>query len=688
MNRVISIFLRHWKSLLVLNLIVFGVAAFKIKLSPKTWSSNAQLIMPSNNDNLNANLGTLGSLNGSNTTFLPTVNPLIAQQSILTSNIVMETVLAKDPEKADFPRVNRYKNLFEVEIVDQSTTFNLSVIGSSPELALERANNWIEAYQQRLNELRKQKSIAHVDFNQQELTKAKQNLDRAQQKLAQFEESSGLVSYEEQTTGIVELIDQLTAAKYQAEVKMKANEQKVIALSTRLELNPTQAIQSVSLSENQDYQAVKTKLQQVEITLHQLLTSRTEADPRVQNLRLQQKKLQNQLQQYVQQTAGASKVDITVANNSGRTALIQQLIAAETEADAQRLEAEKLDNKIHQLQASLKVMPNSKINLQKLQKEKDIAEGVYQGLIAKIQQTKIDAFNAYPQVQVVEPPTMDSKPVSPHIMLIQLNALLASIVGSTTIILWLERRNPLLNVEDLNTCDFPIVGHIRQLKHFGRLLQDKELRSNLIFQPNMELELDFQRLASTISLQPIENRRLLVTSAMSGEGKTTVTIGLAKALVDLGFRVLMVDADFHKAELSNSLADMKLNTCPDQPLELIPNLYLQTVKSQQPNTAALIRQGRFERGLQLAESVDHYDYLIIDSAPLCLTSETALMAGAISNILFVVRPNVSERNLVHSGFEQLNQHHANILGLVVNGIETTSPAHHNNTYRSLEAVQS
>ena len=692
MNRVISILIRHWKSVLVLNLIVVSVAASKIKVSDKTWSSNAQLIMPSNSGNLNADLGTLGSLNSSNTSFSSTVNPLIAQQSILTSNVVMEKVLAQDPEKADFSRVNSFKKLFEVEIVEQSNTVNLNVIGSSPELAHKRANNWIEAYQQRLNELRKQESSARVDFNQNELNQAKQNLEKAKGQLAEFEESSGLVSYEEQTTGMVQMIDQLRAAKYQAEVKMKANQERVAALSNRLNLNPTQAIQSVSLSENQDYQAVKTKLQEVEIALNQLLSTRTEADPRVKSFRSQQKQLQQQIDQYVQQTAGTDPVDITVANNSGRTNLIQQLIAAETEVDAQRLEAEKLDSKIAQLQSSLNAFPNSKITLEKLQKEKDVADGVYKGLIAKIQQTKIDAFNAYPHIQTIEPPSIDTKAVGPNILLIQLNALLASILGSITLLLYLEKRNPLLNAADLNNCGLPILGHIHQLKHFGRFIsieELRELRRNLIYQYNTEL--DFQRLASSISLQPIENRRLLVTSAMSGEGKTTVTIGLAKALVDLGFRVLMVDADFYKAELTNSLIDTELQNIPDKPLELIPNLYLRAVQSlQQPqaNTAALVRQGRFEQGIELAESVDHYDYVIIDSGPVCMTSETVLMARAVSNTLFVVRPNVSERNLVYSGFEQLNQHQAKILGLVVNGIEAKSPTYNKNTYRSLEPARS
>ena len=172
----------------------------------------------------------------------------------------------------------------------------------------------------------------------------------------------------------------------------------------------------------------------------------------------------------------------------------------------------------------------------------------------------------------------------------------------------------------------------------------------------------------------MENRRLLVTSAIPGEGKTTITLGLAKALADLGFRVLMIDGDFHKGELTNSLPYLALEKVPGKPIQVTSNLYLQTKNTwpEENNTAALVKQGKFEEHLESIEIADDYDYVIVDSAPVSLTSETALMATTISNVLYVVRPNISERNSVYASLEQLRQHNAKILGLVINGVESNS----------------
>ncbi|MDJ0532700.1 MAG: P-loop NTPase [Xenococcaceae cyanobacterium MO_207.B15] len=671
MKRIASIITRHWKPLLAFNLLVISFTIVKIKSSSKIWEANAQLIMPERTGNLNANLGTLGSLN-SGDTFSSQVNPLIAQESILTSDVLMQQVLASDPEKEEFPSLRSYKNLFQVEIADKSTTIDLTVSASSPELAQERAEKWIEIYQQRLNQLRKEDSQARINFSQKELEQTKQELEEAQRKLAQFEQASGLVDSDEQTSGIIQLIHQLSAAKYEAQVNAEANWKKVQALSARLGLTPSQAISSVSLSENQNYQSIKQKLIEVDIELGQLTTIRTDADPQVQELRLQRDQLRNQLKQYVQQGVAEAKIDTTVANNAGRTNLIQELILAETEAQAQTKEAEKLGNELEKLQGTLTTIPVNKNILQNLQKEKDVAEGVYQGLIAKLQQAKIDAFNTFAHVQVLEPPLADPKPVEPKIMLIQLNAFFAAVVGSTALVKLLEKRNPLLSAKDLEFYDFPVLGCINNFQYFGRSLKTSDFWLNLVSQPNTQIELDFQRLASAVSLQPLKNRRLLVTSAIRGEGKTTVTIGLAKALADLGYRVLMVDGDFYRAELTNSLTPITEEEVTEKPIQLASNLYLQTTWQKQVGNAALVKQGKFDQHLGMAELNEEYDYIVIDTPPVSLTSETALMATTISNLLYVVRPNISERNSVFSSFEQLHQHNAKILGLVINGVENSS----------------
>lgn len=662
MNRILAIVARHWKSLFCLNMLLVGAAYYSYASAAKVWTANTQLILPSQTSNLDASLGTLGSLRNSNPSFSDQVNPLKVQASILTSDTLMEQVLASDPQKNKFKSISSYKGLFKVAPQEQSTIISLAVNGSSPEIARQRSANLIQAYEKRLNELRQANSRAKQKFSQQELDKAKQALNQAQLRLAIFQQSSGQVNTEEQTKGIVTTINTLTSAKAQALAQSQASANRAKALSARLSLAPQEAINSLGLGENQNFQFISKKLSEINADLVQKRTTFTDEHPQVSNLLTQRSQLQRQLQQYV--ARAASKVDTTVsADAQGRALLIQQMILAESDAVAQQQQAQLLDKEIASLNANLKTLPRSQAQIQELQRQIEVTEGVYKGLVAQVQQYNIDAFDAYPNIQLLDAPQVDPKPVSPKLSFMAINALMASVIGSIALVLLLESRNPLLSPKDLQAFKFPIVVGIPRLKPFAMKLD-----------LGNETEVEFQRLASAVSLQPLENRRLLVTSAAACEGKTTVSMGLASALVDLGFRVLLVDGDFRKGELSRSLGNVReLNVNNVQVIH--PNLDLLPATSKSGKIVEWVRRGRFEQTLTNLESAGNYDYVIVDSAPVSLTSETALMATIITNVLFVIRPNTSHKNSVSDSIAQLQQHNARILGLAINSLDTPAKSY-------------
>lgn len=195
----------------------------------------------------------------------------------------------------------------------------------------------------------------------------------------------------------------------------------------------------------------------------------------------------------------------------------------------------------------------------------------------------------------------------------------------------------------------------------------------MALKPESETEVELQRLASAISLMPLENRRLMVSSSTFGEGKTTVTLGLAIALIDLGFRVLIVDGDFRKAELSQRLgySQKVASNSSLVPVQVRPSLDLMpTLPRQDGRIVEFVARGGFERSLRAIQAAGNYDYVIVDSAPVGLTSESALMAAALTNVLLVVRLGISDRYMVHETLEQLTRHNAQIMGLAINGVET------------------
>ena len=666
--KVSAIIQRLWLPLLGLNSAIFGMVVIVATFSTRTWTANAQLILPDTTTNLDASLGTLGQLKEQGIAFTNELNPLKVLTSIITSDDAIRPVFSSDLEKDKFRSLSSYKKLFKVKPTDQSTNIQLQVTASDPELAKQRAERLIESYQERLNELRQGTANAREQFTQRQLKEAEGNLQLVKSKLAQFKKSTGFVSSEEQTKNLVAAINTLRTTQTDVLAQAKATATRSQELSSTLGMTPQQAINSLRLSENKEYQAIRQKLTELNTEIAVNRGTLTEEHPTVRSLLQQRQKLLAALnRQFNAVVPSADGIDANFGGNNFKDAtieLIAELIQVDSESKGSEQQALIIQNKLERLQAELKDISTLQAQLLDLQRQYDIAEGVYKGIVAQLEQSKIVAFNAYPNLQVLDRPTVDPKPTSPKKSLIAIGGILTSVFASLALILFSESRNPLLKQKDLQDIELPLLARIPSFKS-----------SPLALTMESDTQIPFQRLASTISLMLLENHRLMVTSSTSGEGKTTVTLGLAKALVVLGFRVLMVDGDFRKAKLSRHFGCVmhpQSNDLP-QPMQISPGLdILPTAPNQNSKVMEFVARGGFEKYLNTIQTNGNYDYVIVDTAPVTSTSETALMAKAITNVLPVIRLGVSNRYMVQETIEQLMRHNANIIGLALNSIEQRS----------------
>lgn len=666
--KVSAIIRRLWLPLLGLNSVIFGAVVVIATTSPRSWTANAQLILPDTTTNLDASLGTLGQLKDQGVAFTNELNPLNVLTSIITSDYAIRPVYLSDPQKDKFTSLSSYKKLFKVKPTDGSTSIQLQVTASKPELAKLRASRLIESYQKQLNELRQGTAYAREQFTQPQLKDAERNLQLVKGKLVQFKKSTGFVSSEDQTEGLVIAINTLKATETDVLARAKAATTRSQEFSQSLGMTPLQAINSLRLSENKEYQALRQKLTEVDTEITVSRATLTDDHPTIKSLLQKRQNLLNALNQQLSVVVpGNDKINTNFGGNNFKDStaeLIAELVRVDGESKGLQEQALIIGKKLEELQTELRDISTLQAQLLDLQRQYDIAEGVYKGIVAQLEQSKIAAFNAYPNLQVLDRPTVDPKPTSPKKSLIAIGGILTSVFASSALILFSESRNPLLKQKDLQDIELPLLARI---PIFKSSLSSLKMES--------DTQVSFQRLASSISLMSLENRRLMVTSSTSGEGKTTVTLGLAKALTVLGFRVLMVDGDFHKAQLSRNFGcamHSKSNDLP-QPVQISPDLdILPTAPNQSNKIMEFLARGGFEKHLNKIQSNGNYDYVIVDTAPVTSTSETALIAKAIANVLPVIRLGVTNRNMIQESMEQLIRDNANIIGLVLNSVEKRS----------------
>lgn len=661
MKKVTKIAVRHWKGILAWNQIILGITVANVALLPRVWISKAQLILPNLTNNFDADVDNSDDLKDEGVTLSQQVNSSSVISSIATSDNVVKKVWEQDPQKTSYKQLKDYKGLFNVSPENDSTVMSLSAEASNPKLAKERAQNLIESLKKRLQELRQDQVISQSEFIEEEVHQAHQKLIYAQKKLNTFREAGNFISDENHAEQTVTIIEALNKSRVEALAQAKAAQAQTRILSARLSLPPQTAFQSLQTKDNNENQSIRNKLDKVNTSLQEAQTSLTSNHPRIENLKFQQQELLNKLQEEPTAAVPTSlqEVNSSIADKD----MIKQLILAESQAEAMSSKAQQLQVQINYLREQLKKLPAKQGIFMDLQRRYDLARKLYDGLVTQAEQVKLSAFAAYPSFQLLDEPNVDEQASSPNIGLIILGAVLISIFGTVAIVLFQEKRDPLLSPKDIQQTNFPVLASIPYIRSLNPQIHEE-----------INEKIEFQRLASAISLLHLENRSLMIASANSGEGKTTVTLGLANALLELGFKILIVDADFRKSEITQSLgfygqsiAELQL-----RPINVFENVDLLALRVPEDRIAEFVARGGFEQRLNIVKSAGQYDYILVDSPPVSLTSEAALIAKLVHNVLFIVRAGVSSRHCFHDSVEQLKRYQTQILGLAINDVDSPS----------------
>ena len=173
-------------------------------------------------------------------------------------------------------------------------------------------------------------------------------------------------------------------------------------------------------------------------------------------------------------------------------------------------------------------------------------------------------------------------------------------------------------------------------------------------------------------------RSILITSTLAGEGKSTLSISLARSLVRDGKRVLLVDADLRKQGLREKLG------ITDRTLGLLDYLDNESVEPKRcvyaleegfsvvtGTNAAGGRRGLNHKRMRafFGELYDSFDVILLDSAPCGLVSDTGSLCQYADRVVYVVRPDYVPRNRLLDGLQSLHSKGATFSGFVFNGVQ-------------------
>jgi polysaccharide biosynthesis transport protein len=309
----------------------------------------------------------------------------------------------------------------------------------------------------------------------------------------------------------------------------------------------------------------------------------------------------------------------------------------------------------------------------------------YNNLLQSYEQIRVSEAQAISNVVQVEPAAVPKKPIRPRVMM---NTALAAVVGGMlavgAIFLMEALDDTLKSPDDVNRhLRLPVVGTI--------MLHETESGAPITAEtPRSPTSEAFRSLRTNIRYASVDFpiRTLLVTSPSASEGKSTVIANLATVLAQGGDRTLLIDADMRRPTLherfnlpnrfglSSFFVFQSLFENPDQlPDGTImatgtDDLAVITSGKRPPNPSELLAS---EKMVMLLNQLNQdYELIVVDSPPVLAVTDATVLAPRLDGVILVIRPGETKVEAARQAVQQLQRVNANILGVVLNGVDPRS----------------
>jgi len=300
-------------------------------------------------------------------------------------------------------------------------------------------------------------------------------------------------------------------------------------------------------------------------------------------------------------------------------------------------------------------LPRKEREFVEIKRQQQVKESLYLFLLQKREETALTQAAVAPKAKIVSEPYSNDGPVSPKRAVILLAFFLVGCVLPVGAIFVRDLfHTSIESMDDLAPLkDIDVIGDIQAIT--------TPMETALVVQANDDSPVTelFRTLRNNLlfMLNEPNKKVVMVTSTVPGEGKTFISINLARSLSLMDKKVLLIGGDIRNPKLSHDLGIPKVNIGfstylagmahgVDEVTEVLyPNFHIMQAGPVPPNPNELLSKQTLNDLFDGLREV--YDYIIIDSAPVGVVSDSFMLNRVADVTLYLMRERVTQKDAVN-----------------------------------------
>lgn len=530
---------------------------------------------------------------------------------------------------------------------------NISYLDVNKRRGVDFVNQLIIAYNRENNNDKNFVALKTEEFIGRRLEKVAAELDEAEEQMAQYKRSAGLTNLSSDAQRVMQ-----GSSEYEKQHAEIVTQMKLISFLHDYVNNPQNKLQPIPANvglTDQSLTALIERYNELVVERSNLLRTASESNPTV-----------------IEITAIADLMASTIKASIGTLQSSFEIRKKDFERQAKKYDS-KLDN-----------APTQEKILAGYERQLEVKSGLYMMLLQKREENSIALAATADNAKIIDAALANDAPVSPNRRMIWLIALAIGTAFPIAIIYLLELfRYKIEGRNDLEKLTkLPVLGDVpvsSGTKNGTHNIVVSENSNDLMAETFRGIRTNLQFI-----LDSPDKKIIQFTSSTAGEGKTFVSSNLAVSMALLGKKVLLVGLDIRKPRLAEmfDLADRRkgitlflsgdANNKTGLFEQIMPsgvneNLDILPAGIIPPNPAELLSRKNLDRAMDYLKEV--YDYIILDTAPVGLVTDTLIISRVTDATVYICRADYTPKSNMELVNSLCKEGKLKNLSIVLNGID-------------------